>query len=69
VAPPAAVPAAPPAVVPVAFPVPHVAPLRIRAELLKLHLIKDAKLFSTCWSKSNFTSACLNSPQATQMHP
>ncbi len=45
VAPPAAVLTASPAVVPVASPVPHVAPLRIRAELLKLDLIKDVMAF------------------------
>ncbi len=42
---PAAVPEASPAVVPVASPVPHVAPLGIHAELLKLDPIKDAKAF------------------------
>jgi hypothetical protein len=45
VTPPVAVLAAPPAVVPVASPVPHFAPLRICAELLKLNPIKDAKAF------------------------
>jgi hypothetical protein len=45
VAPPAAVPAAPPAMVPVASHVPHVAPLGICAELLKLDPIKKAKAF------------------------
>ena len=42
VAPPAAVPVASPAVVPVASPVPHIAPLGILAELLKLDPINDA---------------------------
>jgi hypothetical protein len=45
VAPPAAVLVAPPAVVPVASPVPHIAPLGICAELLKLHPIKDMIAF------------------------
>jgi hypothetical protein len=44
-APPAAVPEAPPAMVPVASPVPHIAPLGICAELLKLNPIKEAKAF------------------------
>jgi hypothetical protein len=41
VAPPVAVPAAPPAVVPVASPLPHIAPLGIHAELLKLDPINS----------------------------
>ncbi len=45
VAPSAAVPAGPPAVVSVTSPVPHVAPLGIHAELLKLDRIKDPKAF------------------------
>ncbi len=69
VAPPAAVLAAPPALVPIASPVPHVAPLRICAELLKLNLIKDLKAFLDSLEQIQFISACLNSPQATQMHP
>jgi hypothetical protein len=44
-APPVAVPAAPLAVAPVTSPVPHVAPLRICAEFLKLDPIKDVKVF------------------------
>jgi hypothetical protein len=45
VAPPAPVPTAPPAIIPVTSPVPHIAPLGICAELLKLDLIKVAKAF------------------------
>jgi hypothetical protein len=54
VAPPVAVPAAPLAVVPVASPAPHIAPLGIRAELLKLNLIKDMNAFLSLLEQIQF---------------
>ncbi len=65
VAPPAAVPAAPTAVVPVTSPVPHVAPLRIRTELLKLDLIKDAKALLDSLEKIQFY---LHMPESSTGH-